>query len=231
LVKDAGSRSRQRAAAQDLQEFRGKEGGGKAIDREKLKKAKALMKEAKKLATDQADEAKKAVNGKLAEITKTLQLPRDWNKDIGPEPGQLLQKLDGIIEKFKGVGEVGEPYQSEMEVVRKASGGRALCGIYYSEYVPPVTAEVPIIVMPDTLILSSPNNSQQVRYMQFSKSQAAADYVQSVKSSSSNIGVGIAGFYELAVGEFSGSKATRSDRGMNLVSIYAPLSQNLVHMH
>jgi hypothetical protein len=45
-----------------------------------------------------------------------------------------------------------------------------------------------------------------------------------VKSSSSNIGLGIGDFYKLAVGEFSGSKATRSDKGMNLVSIYAPLS-------
>ncbi|CAB4006522.1 Hypothetical predicted protein [Paramuricea clavata] len=230
LVKDAESRSKQRATAKNFQEFYGKEGGGKAIDHEKLKKAKALMKEAKKLATDQAVEAKNAVNGKLAEITKILQLPRDWNKqDIGLEPEQLLQQFDGIIEQFKSVVEVGEPYQSEMEVVRKASGGRALCGIYYSEYVPPVTAEVPIIVMPEKLILSSPNNSQQVRYVQFSKSQAAADYVQSVKSSSSNIGVGIAGFYKLAVGEFSGSYATKSDKGMNLVSIYVPLSQNLVH--
>jgi uncharacterized protein YdaU (DUF1376 family) len=119
LVKDAESRSRQRAAAQDLQEFHGKEGGGKAIDREKLKKAKALMKEAKKMATDQADEAKEAMNGKLAEITKILQLPGDWNKqDIGLEPEQLFQQLDGIIEQFKSVVEVGEPYQSEMEVVR-----------------------------------------------------------------------------------------------------------------
>ena len=93
--------------------------------------------------------------------------------------------MDRIIEQFNSVVEVAEAYKSELEVVRKASGGRALCGIYYSDYVPSLTAEIPIIVMPNELILSSPNNSQQVRYMKFSKSQAAARYVHAVKFSSS----------------------------------------------
>ncbi len=110
--------------------------------------------------------------------------------------------------------EVSEVYKSELEVVRKASGGRALCGIYNSVHVPPMTAELPIIVMPSELILTSPNNSQQVRYMKFSKSRAAANYVHAVKSSSTNIGLSVGGYYDVFVGEMSGALAYKSDEGM-----------------
>jgi hypothetical protein len=85
--------------------------------------------------------------------------------------------------------------------------------------VPSLTAEIPIIVMPNELILSSPDNSQQVRYMKFSKSQAAARYVHAVKSSSSNIGLSVGGFLELFVGDISGSYATRSDEGKGKIHI------------
>jgi hypothetical protein len=172
------------------------------------------MNEAKEMAKQESEEAKKAVNEKLAEITKTLQLPPGWNKqNIGLKQKELFGQLDAIIEQLNIAVEVSEAYKSELEVVRKASAGRALCGIYHSECVPPLTAELPIIVMPSKLILSSPNNSQQVRYVKFSKSRAAANYVHTVKSSSSNIGLSVGGFYGLFVGNVSGSYATRSDEG------------------
>ena len=200
-----------------MQEIGEKEGNEKGIDQEKLEKAKALMNEAKKMAQLQSEEAKKAVNEKVAEISKILQLPPDWNKqNVGLKPEQLFQQLDGIIKQLKSGVEVGEAYNSDLEVVRKASGGRALCGIYYSEHVPPATAELPIIVMPSEVILTSPNNAQQVEYVKFSKSRAAANYVQAVTSSSSNIGLSVGGFYELFVGEISGSDATRSEEGKDI---------------
>ncbi len=174
------------------------------------------MNEAKEMAKKESDEAKRAVNEKVGEISKTLRLPPDWNKyDIGTEPKQLFGQLDAIIEQLNSVIEVGEAYKSDLEVVRKASGGRALCGIYHSKYFPPITAELPIIVMPHEVTLASPNNSQQVRYVKFSKSRAAADYVQAMKSSSSNIGLHVGGFYQLFVGDISGSYATRSEEGMS----------------
>ncbi len=211
----AKSQSRQIAAAQDVQQLGKKDGSKKAIDKEKLEKAKALMKKAKEKAKEQSDEAKKTVDEKLAKITKILHFPPDWNKhNIGLEPKQLFEQIDRVIDQLNSEVEVSEAYKSDLEVVRKASGGRALCGIYHSVHVPPMTAELPIIIMPSELILTSPNNSQQVRYMKFSKSRAAADYVHAVKSSSTNIGLSVGGYYGLAVGQMSGAFAYKSEEGM-----------------
>ena len=92
---------------------------------------------------------------------------------------------------------MSDAYRDDNEVVRNASGGRALCGIYFSEHTSPITPELPVLAMPRKLHLSSPNNSQQVRYIKFSEAKAAANYVQTVKSTSSNIGLSIGGFQEL----------------------------------
>jgi hypothetical protein len=60
-----------------VQEIGEKEGGEKSIDPEKLEEAKAFMNEANEIAKQQSDEAKKAVNEKLDEIAKIIQLPPD----------------------------------------------------------------------------------------------------------------------------------------------------------
>lgn len=45
-----------------------------------MKKAKELMNEAKEMATNQSEEAKKAVNEKIAAIMSQLEQPSDWFK-------------------------------------------------------------------------------------------------------------------------------------------------------
>jgi hypothetical protein len=178
----------------------------KAVDKEKLEQAKSLMNEAKKIAKDESEAAKKVVNEKMSEISKLLELPPDWNKqETGKTPEKLLEELNGIINLFNNAVEPNEPYNSDHEVVQKASGGRALCGIFFSKYRAPSTAERPLIIMPSKVMLSSPNNSHQIRYLKFSASRAAANYVQTVKSSSTNVGFSVGGFYELFVGDVHGS--------------------------
>ena len=185
----------------------------KAIDEEKLAKDRALMNEAKEMATMESKAAKKAVEEKMAEIGKILELPPDWNKqDTATKPKELFEQLDKIMEEFSNAIEVSESYKSDLEVVEKASGGRALCGIYHSDYVPPITAERPVIVMPEKVTLGSPNNSQQIRYLKFSESRAASQYVQTVKSSSTNVGFSVGGFYELLVGEVHGSYGSSHEK-------------------
>ena len=184
----------------------------KAIDEEKLEKAKALMKEASEKAKEESEQAKKAVSEKMAEIGKILQLPPDWNKqESGKEPDELLTHLNQVIEQFENAVEVSESYKSDLEIVKKASGGRALCGIYHSAYNPPKTAERPLILMPTEVTLGSPNNSQQINYLKFSESMAASRYAHAVKSSSTNIGFSVGGFVELFVGEAHGSYASSSE--------------------
>ena len=184
----------------------------KAIDEEKLEKAKALMKEASEKAKEESEQAKKAVSAKMAEIGKILQLPPDWNKqESGKKPDELLTHLNQVIEQFENAVEVSESYKSDLEIVKKASGGRALCGIYHSAYNPPKTAERPLILMPTEVTLGSPNNSQQINYLKFSESMAASKYAHAVKSSSTNIGFSVGGFLQLFVGEAHGSYASSSE--------------------
>ena len=185
----------------------------KAIDEEKLEKAKALMKEASEKAKEESEQAKKAVSEKMVEIGKILQLPPDWNKqESGKEPDELLTHLNQVIEQFENAVEVSESYKSDLEIVKKASGGRALCGIYHSAYNPPKTAERPLILMPTEVTLGSPNNSQQINYLKFSESMAASKYAHAVKSSSTNIGFSVGGYVELFVGEAHGSYASSSEK-------------------
>ena len=173
----------------------------KAADEKRLEQAKSLMNEAKNMATDGSEAAKKSVNAKLAEILNALELPSDWFKQEEVQPEQLFQQLDDIIEQCSNVVESPESYKSEVEVIAKASAGRALCGIYHSEYEIPKPAEIPLILVPTAVKLTNPNSAQEKKYMKFSAKGLATDYVRMVESSSTNLGVGVVGFYGLLVGQ------------------------------
>ena len=92
------------------------------------------MKEAKQIATDVSEAAKKSVNAKLAKVLNVLELPSDWFKQEEVKPEQLFQQLDDIIQQCSNVVESPESYKSEVEIIAKASAGRAFCGIHHSDY-------------------------------------------------------------------------------------------------
>ena len=104
------------------------------MDEEKLKKAKELMNDAKAMAKKGLDSSKEAVNEKLREIMDALELPADWFNQDEVKPEQLFQQLDEIIGQCSNVVESPDLYKSEVEIVTRASAGKALCGIYHSEY-------------------------------------------------------------------------------------------------
>lgn len=184
----------------------------KTVDEEKLKKAKELMNEAKAMATEQSEEAKTATKQKMAEMMKVLELPSDWCKQDTVTPEQLLTDLGGIINQYSSIAEVAESYKNDLDAVAKASGGRALRGIYYSKYASPQTAGRPIILMPSNVTLTNPDDAMKIRYLKFQESRAAANYVHTVKSSSTSIGFGVAGFYGGFVGEVKGAYSTEEHR-------------------
>lgn len=183
----------------------------KTINKEKLEEAKNLMEDAKKKASQEEDEAKTATKEKMEEMMKLLELPSDWNKQDIASPDQMLKELDGIIEQYSNVLEAAESYKSDLEVVAKASGGRALCGIYYSKYEPPRTAWRQILLMPANISLSNPIDAMTLDYLKFSESRAAAKYVHTVKSSSTSIGFSVVGFYEGFVGELKGAYSSEDE--------------------
>ena len=184
----------------------------KAVDEEKLKKAKELMNEAKAMATEQSEEAKKATKEKMTEMMKVLELPSDWCKQDTVTPEQLLTDLGGIINQYSSIAEVAESYKNDLDAVAKASGGRSLRGIYYSKYASPQTAGRPIILMPSNVTLTNPDDAMKIRYLKFQESRAAANYVHTVKSSSASIGFGVAGFYGGFVGEVKGAYSSEEHR-------------------
>ena len=185
----------------------------KAVDEEKLRKAKELMNEAKAMATEQSEEAKKATKEKMSEMMEVLELPSDWCKqDTVDTPEQLLKDLGGIIDQYSSIAEAAESYKNDLEVVAKASGGRALRGIYYSKYASPQSAGRPVILMPSNVTLTNPDDAMKIRYLKFQESRAAANYVHTVKSSSTSIGFAVAGFYGGFVGEVKGAYSTEEHR-------------------
>ena len=184
----------------------------KAVDEEKLKKAKELMNEATAMATEQSEEAKKATKEKMTEMMKVLELPSDWCKQDTVTPEQLRTDLGGIINQYSSIAEVAESYKNDLDAVVKASGGRSLRGIYYSKYASPQTAGRPIILMPSNVTLTNPDDAMKIRYLKFQESRAAANYVHTVKSSSASIGFGVAGFYGGFVGEVKGAYSSEEHR-------------------
>ena len=201
LVEKAESQIHQLAAVpQDEKLIQGNK-NTKAVDEEKLKKAKQLMNDAKSMANDCLESSKLVVNEKLRQIMSTLELPADWFKQDEVQPEKLFKQLDEIIGQCSNVVESPDSYKSEVEIVTKASAGRALCGIYHSEYKSPKPAGRPLILIPTTVALTNPNSAQEIDYLRFSAKGAAAEYVRTVESSSTNVGIGVAGFYGFFVGE------------------------------
>ena len=173
----------------------------KAAELKTLKKAKELLNEAKAIAKDQSESSKKTLNETLALIMSTLELPIDWLREDEVKPAVLFQYLDKIIKQCSDVLESADAYKSEVEIVTRASAGRALCGIYYSKYESPKPAGIPLLLVPMTVTLNNPNSAQEVNYLKFSAKGIATDYVRAVESTSTNIGFGVAGFEEFFVGE------------------------------
>ena len=218
LVESARSQERQLAASAPNQDIILKYKESRTADEKKLQKAKDLMSEAKVMAKTRSELSKQAVSEKLSEIINSLELPSDWLKHDEVKPEQLFEQLDKIIEHYSNVVESAESYKSELEIVTRASSGRALCGIYYSKYEPPKVTGRPLLLEPTRVILTNPNTAQEINYMKFSAKGAATEYVRTVESSSTNIGMGVLGFQGLLVGEvqkeYGHEKSSREDQSV-----------------
>ena len=190
----------------------------KAADKKNLKKAKKLLNEAKEMATDQSEESKKIIEDNLSVIMNILELPSSWYKLEDMElDQQLFHNLDQIIEQCVNDVEAAQCHKSELEIITKASAGRALCGIYHSEYEPPQAAGLRLLQVP-TGVTSNPITAQENGFKRFSGDGLATKYVKKLTSSSSEIGSGVSGFYGLLAGDLEGGYEQRGQAD-NLVQI------------
>ncbi|XP_015780691.1 PREDICTED: interferon-induced very large GTPase 1-like [Acropora digitifera] len=203
LIEYAESQRSQLADIPQDKRFIQEEKDSKASDKEKLEKAKKLINEAKVMAKDQSEVAKTTVKTKLSKILSELDLPQNWLKQELP-PEELLKQLDYISRECSHVLESGESYESQAEIVAKASGGKAACGIYYSHYDATRPAQMPLFLLPREVNFSNPGKSQEIKYLKFSKQGMASEYARMVESSSTSVGVGLSGFYGSFAGDFQG---------------------------
>ena len=229
LVEKAESQKNQLAAIPQDEKLIQENENAKAVDKEKLKKAKKLMNEAKERASDRSESSKKAVNKKLIKIMNTLELPADWFKQDEGKTDQLFEQLNQIIAEHQNVVESADSYKSEVEIVTRASAGKALCGIYYSEYKPPKPAGRPLLRVPTNVNLTNPNSAQEISYLKFSAKGTAAEYVRTVESSSTNIGMSVPGFYGLFVekvqGGYGHERSSQADQSLKLSTTSASVLQ------
>ncbi|XP_068697156.1 uncharacterized protein [Montipora foliosa] len=213
LIEYAESQRPQLADTPQDQRLVKEDKDSKALDQEKLTRVRELMTEAKAMAKDQSEQAKRTAKKKLNEILNVLELPQDWLKEEGVAPEELFKQLqnprqncweDYISEECSSVVESGESYKSGLEAIAKASGGKALCGIYHSDYEAPHSAQIPLFLLPKNVKLQNPSSAQEIKYLKFSKKGMASEYARMVESSSTNVGIGVAGFYGAFVGECKG---------------------------
>lgn len=203
LIKYAESQRSQLAYIPEDQRLTQEEKDSKALDKEKLEKAKELMNEAKVMARSQSEVTKTSVRTKLTEILNVLDLPQNLFKQELP-PEELFEQLDYICRECSHGVESGESYKSEMEIIAKASSGKAFCGVYYSDYDATRPAQIPLFLLPKEVNFSNPGNSQEINYLKFSKQGMASEYARMVESSSTSVGVGLPGFYGTFAGDFQG---------------------------
>ena len=175
----------------------------KAVDEANLERAKELMNEAKTMATDKSETAKKTSN-KTEKIEGTIEQPLDWYEQDQLQSDQMFQQIDQIKEQCNEVVELDKIYKNAVGMITKASAGKALFGIYHSEYEVPKPAARPLLLPPTDVSLTSPSITTNTNYMKFSAQGAATDYSQTVEFVNTNIGLAMAGFEGLLFGEIQG---------------------------
>ena len=136
----------------------------------------------------------------------SLDLEADWIRKLQEQedPKKLCHLLDQVIEQCCNAVESAESYTSEVEIITKASEGRALCGVYHSEYDVPKPAGLPLLQVPTAVTLTNPKSAQEMKYIKFSKKGLASEHVDKVISLSSAIGLCVAGVHGLLDGEVVG---------------------------
>lgn len=201
----------------------------KKEDEEKLEQAKALMREAKDMASQASNHNKEELEKKIKELSKLLELPPDWNKQLGKSPEDALAILEKEITMFGEYIDTRPRYNSLEEVVSKASGGRALTGIIYSEYAPTETAPIPILEPPSKVESLNPNIPYEAMYLKFTSQKGAARFVETVKSSGFDIAVAANVFLGFLVGNAGTTIGSRQSTGVTINSISSCTSAAASH--
>ena len=166
LINEAQG-AKQAELPSELAERAAEEASASKKDEENLKQARKLMDETKRMATAQASSNKKEMNANFKALLQALELSPDCYQVDTVAPEVLMNELNEIIEqKSKVIHSLAVSNKKKyVDLVTEASGGRALCAIYHSEYEPPRPAGQPILLAPTTVKMFEAGHRSQKRYV------------------------------------------------------------------
>lgn len=162
---------------------------------EKRKEAKKLMEEAKKLASENLEKNKKQIEEKIKRIKSLVELPKEWNQVDKDSPEDMLDKLNIKVKEMGEFQESCKGFDSVEEIVRNASGGLALKGIYYSMWDNPQTSIMPILEPPQKVLYWNAQTPYETGLRQFSEGHSAALFSKEVEESGFSHADSLYGFY------------------------------------
>lgn len=211
----------------------------RADDKKALDLARVLVEEARGLATTLIPNVP-MLNDKVAEIFGALNIAppgscssySSCKQEEGVTPDSMLKELDVMIDQSSEVIESGEPDHPDTDVVFKASGGRALCGVYYSNYKPVKTAGRPILsAKPENVSIFHPDQTVEESYKHFIMHGAAAEFVKSVARNGTHIGVEVKGLANPYGGRIGGGGVIDSTSNTEETRTAESLTTSVSVMH
>ena len=173
----------------------------KAKVKEKLKKAKGLMLKADEMLSNEQPDLP-SVTQIQDRISEILELSLDGLGKLKPDERQNVLR---VAEKdFTNFVQSASTFKSNLELITKASGGRALCGIYKSKFELPKPAELRLIRKPRTVTLDNPNVATKMGSKTFSEKVFASVCVENVTESSTLAGLRMPEVQSLLAGVIEG---------------------------
>ena len=213
--------------------------GKRADDKKALDLARRLVEEARGLATTLIPIGP-MLNDKVTEIFRALNIAppglrsscSSCKQDQGVTQDSMLKELDVMIDQSSEVIESGEPDHYDTDVVFKASGGRALCGVYYSNYKPVKAAGMPILSpKPENVSIFHPDQAVEESYKHFIRHGAAAEFVNSVARNGTHIGVEVKGLINPSNGRIGGGGVFHLTRNTEETRTAESLTTSVSVMH
>ena len=162
----------------------------KNADIQELKKAQAQLNNAKE-ALPSIDLSE--VSKRISIIVKLLHLPEKWINEKEMTDIQFLDALSPTIDHCIKSVESAEEYKSEVDVITNVSNGRALCGLYHSEYDSPKAAESQLLQVPTNVKFCNPGLKEEIKNISFRRQGLASNYVKKVADLSCRTNLCISG--------------------------------------
>ena len=146
----------------------------KVDDMQNLTETQKLLKKAK----GQTPRNQPKDSEEIAEkVVKTLDLPENWFNQEEITNG-LLGSLIQMTKDCVNAVEAAEEYESNVEIIKKASEGRALCGLYHSEYGTPQHTDSQLLREPTNVNFANPEKKEDFRCISFCTKGLASNYVE-----------------------------------------------------